>query len=236
MNAKNIFSILLILFGEALIIFSFLNFGRSIQSEILISNIFVSTIIYCLLFANISFPWLNLKDKSQKQIGSIGLRWFFAFLYSLFSIGLMIYFNSEKSIQYSNQIIIHSIFFFLLLCGLFMAYSSSDKVREVYEEEKLIRGRIDEMKKATKDLQLKLDAQDNVSTEIVTRINELQDNLRYLSPINDSRSIELEKRFLEEINELSISFSEETINMDNIITNIKNCESTFKERKQVFSN
>jgi hypothetical protein len=148
----------------------------------------------------------------------------------------MIIFNSVKPIHFTNQIIIHGILFFLLLLGLFMAFSSSDKVREVYFEEKQNRDRIDEMKKVTKELQLKLDAMNNIPAEIVDRINELQENLRYLSPSNSSDSVGLESKFVEEVRVLSNCFADNPLNMEKIISNIKNCERTYKERKQVFSN
>jgi hypothetical protein len=235
MNTKRIFSLLLALFGEALLIFCFLHFGKNAQSEILTLNIIVSTIIYCLVFANALLPWINLKDKTQKQIGSIGLRWFFAFFYLILAIGVMIIFNSVKPIHFTNQIIIHGILFFLLLLGHFMAFSSSDKVREVYFEEKQNRDRIDDMKKVTKELQLKLDAMNNVPNEIITRISELQENLRFLSPSNSSESLGLESKFIEEMRVLSDCFADNSLNMEKIISNIKNCERTYKERKQVFS-
>jgi len=117
-----------------------------------------------------------------------------------------------------------------------MTFSSSDKVSEVYFEEKQNRDRIDEMKKATKELQLRLDAMDNIPAEIVTRINELQENLRYLSPSNNSDSVVLETKFVEEIRFLSKCFLDDPLNMEKIKINIKNCERTYKERKQVFSN
>jgi hypothetical protein len=236
MNTKRIFSLLLALFGEALLIFCFLHFGKNVQSEILTLNIIVSTIIYCLVFVDALLPWINLKDKTQKQIGSIGLRWFFTFFYLILAIGVMIIFNSVKPIHFTNQIIIHGILFFLLLLGLFMALSSSDKVREVYFEEKQNRDRIDEMKKVTKELQLKLDAMNDIPAEIVNRINELQENLRYLSPSNSSDSLGLESKFVEEMRVLSSCFVDNPLNFEKIISNIKNCERTYKERKQVFSN
>jgi len=156
MNAKKIFSLLLVIFGEAILILCFLHFGRNVQTEILTLNIVVSSLIYCLLFIDIIVPWVNFKDKSQKTIGSIGLRWFFTFFYMIVAIGVMVVFNSVKPIHFTNQIIIHGILFFFLLFGFFMAFSSSDKVRDVYVEGKQNRDRIDEMKKATKEVQLKI--------------------------------------------------------------------------------
>ncbi len=236
MNAKKIFSLLLVIFGEALLILSFLHFGRNVQTEILTLNIVVSSIIYCLLFIDIIVPWVNFKDKSQKTIGSIGLRWFFTFFYTLLAVGAMVVFNSVKPIHFSNQIIIQGILFFFLLLGYFLAFSSSDKVREVYVEEIQNRDRFDEMKKATKEIQLKIDQMKNIPTDIVNKLNDLQENLRFLSPCNNSNAYELEAKFVEEMRALNGCFFDIPLNIDKINENIQNCNRTLKERKQVFSN
>lgn len=236
MNAKKIFSLLLVIFGEALLILSFLHFGRNVQTEILTLNIVVSSIIYCLLFIDIIVPWVNFKDKSQKTIGSIGLRWFFTFFYTLLAVGAMVVFNSVKPIHFSNQIIIQGILFFFLLLGYFMAFSSSDKVREVYVEEKQNRDRVDEMKKATKEIQLKIDQMKNIPTDIVNKLNDLQENLRFLSPCNNSNAYELEAKFVEDMRALNGCFFDIPLNLEKINDNIQNCNRTLKERKQVFSN
>ena len=125
MNSKKIFSILLLLAGDALIIFSFLNFGKNLSTEILSLNIVVSTIIYALFFIDILFPMVNFGDKSHKTIGSLGLRWFFTIFYTIVAIAAMFFLNYGASISISIQVIINSILFFLLLLGLFSAASSS---------------------------------------------------------------------------------------------------------------
>jgi len=236
MNTKKIFSLLLVLFGEALIILCFLHFGRNVQTEILTLNIVVSSIIYCLLFIDIIVPWVDFKDKSQKTIGSIGLRWFFTFFYMLLAIGAMVIFNVVKPIHFTNQIIIQGILLFFLLLGFFMAFASSDKVREVYVEEKQNRDRIDEMKKATKEVQLKIDQMKNIPTDIINKLNDLQENLRFLSPCNNSNAYELEAKFVEEMRALNGCFFDIPVNIEKINDNIQNCNRTLKERKQVFSN
>ena len=106
MNAKKMFSLFIALFGEALIILGFLHFGKKLESEILKLNIVISSIIYSLVFVDFIFPWVNLKDKAQKHIGSIGLRWFFTYLYLAIAIGAMVIFNTVKPIHFINQIII----------------------------------------------------------------------------------------------------------------------------------
>lgn len=236
MNAKKMFSLFIALFGEALIILGFLHFGKKLESEILKLNIVISSIIYSLVFVDFIFPWVNLKDKAQKHIGSIGLRWFFTYLYLAIAIGAMVIFNTVKPIHFINQIIIHGVLFFVVLLGLFLAFSSSDKDKEVYFDEKQNRYRIDEMKRATKELQLKFDAMNNIPTDIISRVNELQENLRYLSPSNNNDAIVLETKFLDDLKSLHYCLSDSPINMEVVISNIKNCERAYKERKQLFTN
>lgn len=236
MNKKTIFSLLIAIIGEILMIICFLQFGKKVPSDILTLNIVVSTIIYFLVFVDLLFPWINLKDKTQKQIGSIGLKWFFSSFYLILAIGSMVYFNQVKPLDFTTQLIIQSVLFFLLLLGLLMSFSSGEKVKEIYIEEKQNRDRIDEMKKATKGLQIQLDNVHTVPVEIINRIKELQENLRYLSPSNSSDAYALEDRFLEQIKSLSNCFIEDPINMEAVISNIKNCERTYQERKNTYSN
>jgi len=236
MNSKKIFSFLLLLFGEALIIISFIYFGRNLSTELLILNIIVSSIIYALYFIDILIPWVDFKDKSQKNIASIGLRWFFTFVYMILAISSMIFFNTDKPQQITLQIIVHSGLFFFLLLGLSMAVSASGKVQEIYVEEKKNRDHIDEMKKITKEVQLKFDQMTNIPDDIISKINELQENLRYISPSNNIEAIELEENYVNQMRLVSNCLFDIPLNFDKIKENIKNCEINYKERKQIFSN
>ena len=121
MNVKKIFSLLLVIFGEVLIILCLLHFGSNVQIEIVALNIVVCTIIYSLFFMDIIVPWVDFKDQSQKTIGSIGLRWFYTFFYIIVAVGVMVVFNTVIPIQFTNQIIIHGVLLFLIffnvMCG-----------------------------------------------------------------------------------------------------------------------
>jgi hypothetical protein len=235
MNTKKIFSLLLYLFGEALIIVSFLYFGQNIQTDILTLNIIVSSVIFSLLFLDIIIPWVDFKDKSQKKIGSLGVRWFFTFLYIFLAIGAMISFNKIRTNQFVDQLIIHGVLFFLLLLGLFLAFLSSKKVGAVYVEEKPNRDLIDKMKKATQELQMKLDSEQNIPSEILSRLTFLQDDLRFLSPCNNDDAMTLELKFIKEIKALNDCFFDLPINIEKIDCHLKSCEFAVKERKQIFS-
>ena len=237
MNAKKIVPFLLFLFGEALIIVCFLHFGRKLPNDVLTLNIVVSSIIYALYFIDIIIPWVNFKDKSQKTIGSIGLRWFFTFLYMLLAIGAMRFFyTKEPDIHITTQLLVHGTLLFLLTLVLFMAVSASGKVQEIFIAEKQNRDRIEEMKKTTKEVQLKLDKLKNIPVDIITKMSEIQENLRYISPSDNSSAIELEMNFITQMEAVNNCLFDSPLNFERILENIKNCERTYKERKQIFSN
>jgi hypothetical protein len=237
MSTKRIISLLLLLFGETLIIVGFRHFGRNLPSEVLALNIVVSSIIFVLYFIVKIIPWFNFKDISQIGIGSIGPRWFITFFYILLAIGAMIFFNTvEPIVIFATQIIVHSILLFLLLLGLFMAVSASGKVQDVFVEERQRFDRIDEMKKTTKEVQLKLNQMPNIPTDIITKMSEIQENLRFISPSNNYGAIELEGNFITQMKAVKNCLFESPLKFDIIIENIKNCENTYNERKQIYSN
>ncbi len=236
MNTQRIFSYLLLLAGEALIIICFLYFGNNLDTNILALNIIVSSIMYSLLFIDILFPTVDFRDNSQRTIGSIGLRWFFTFFYILSAIGVMVVFNIIKPIDINSQIIIQCILVFLLLFGMYFSITSSHKVPEVFMEEKLNRSRLEEMKKATNDVLLKLDRIKAKPQDLISRLTSLKENLRFVSPCNNNDAFELEKTFIAEMKTVQDCLLEIPINYDRIIENIQNCERTYNERKQIFSN
>jgi hypothetical protein len=235
MKAKNIFLFSLLFFGEVLIIFGFVQFNHRLTTEILSLNIAVSSLIYCLLFIDILIPWVDFNDKSQKTIGSIGLRWFFTFLYMLFAIAAMVIFNTAYPLTFSSQLLIHGFLSFFILMGLFFAVSSAAQAEKVYDIETHNRGKIDEMKKQTKELQLRLDTMKTIPADILFRINSLQENLRFLSPSANQSASVLEQQFIEQMKIVGDCFYNTPLDFQKIDEKIKDCERTLKERKQIFS-
>jgi hypothetical protein len=93
MNTKKIISWLLLLFGEILIITAFILFRGDLADNILVLGIVVSSIIYGLFFVDILVPWIDFRDKSQRRVGSMGVRWFVTWLYAIVAIAVMIIAN-----------------------------------------------------------------------------------------------------------------------------------------------
>jgi hypothetical protein len=235
MNAKYIYAIILILIGEVLIIISFLYFGNSLAANILKLDIVVSSIIYFILFIDILVPMLDFKDKSQKNVGSLGIRWFFTGAYMLFAFGAMAIFLFYKPLDFNVQIIVHGILFFLLLIGLFSASVASEKVEEIFFDESQRMNRLAEMKKSIQNLQSRLYQTSNISPEIVTGITNLIEELRFISPSDNPQAIGIETDFLKEINAINDALFEIPINQEKIVARINNCQRICSARKSVFS-
>lgn len=236
MNTKNIIPILLLLAGEALIIISFLFFGKSLGTEILTLNIVVTSIIYSLFFVGILVPIVDFKDKSQKTIGSLGVRWFVTSLYILMAIGVMVTYIQIKTVDVNSQIIIQSILFFLLLFGLYYATSSSGKVELIYTEEKQNVSRLEDLKKAMIEVLDQLDQLKNAPTDLRLAMTWLQEDLRYVSPCNTQDAYDLEINFLNEIKAVKDGLFEYPLNSDRIIERIQNCQKICNARKKIYSN
>jgi len=117
-----------------------------------------------------------------------------------------------------------------------MAMSASEKVHEVYLEEKDIHNRVENINITTNEIQSKLKQMKDIPVELSTRINTLKENLRFISPSNNNDAFELETKFLNELKAIQERLFDIPLNNDKIIENIQNCERFFKERKQIFSN
>lgn len=235
MNSKMLLLLLLAILGEILIVLSFLHFGKEAGAGALTLNIIVTTIIYVGIIYDFISPLISLKDKSQRQIGSLGLRWFITSSYSIIAAGLMIYFGIVKPAEFISQLLIHGFLFFLFLLGLFGSSISSEKVEEVYAEEKLNGNKINEMKLEIREIQKRVDLVNDLPDEISSRLNDLQESIRFLSPSNNSEALLLENKFIEEARRLNQCFSETPIDLEQVIRSVKICELTFIDRKQVLS-
>jgi len=232
--AKKLLSWLLLLFGEALIIAAFIVFRGETADNIFILNIIVSSVIYASFFVDILVPWVDFNDKSQKQIGSLGLRWFFVFFYALFAIATMIC-SGIYNLPFATQLIIHGILFFLFLLGLLSAIHSRDKVEQVYEKETENRSRIIEMKDAMRNLKDRMNHIDGLPGAFKRKIDTLEEDLRFISPSNNREAHELETSFVRIINDIGFAVSDFSMNQEKIEGDLKNLERIYQNRKNIYS-
>lgn len=235
MSTKNTLSWLLLFFGEAIIISAFILFRGETADDILTLNIVVSTIVYGMIFLSFRTPWINLKDKTQKQVGALGIRWYIIWLYAVCAIVTMIAANIALELVFTTQLIIHCTLLFFLFLGMLASRHSADKVKEVYEQQTAHRHGITEMKNAMRDLKDKMIGMSNLPDYFIQQINTTEENLRFLSPSNNQEAYGLEHSFVETINEIEFAISNYAMNEERITDNLKKLERTFQNRKSVYS-
>jgi len=229
---------LLLVIGEILLILTFLHFGHELKQDILVLNITVSSVVYLMLFSSFLFPLINLKDKSQSDIGFIGVNWFFSAGYTFIAIAIMVYFNilNKEAGKFENQLLIHAILFFLLLIGGFLSRKTADKVSEVYQEQKNERNQLKEHKKATKNLVLRVELMHDLSPEFKYNLNRLLEDIRFLSPSNNLDVNHLDEKYIETIRRIDDMLYNKENNKENMDIALKQCAQFLKERKQSYSN
>lgn len=236
MNTKTILSRLAFLFGEAIIIASFFLWKGDIQNNIFVLNLIVSSIIYSLLFVDVLVPWIKLNDKSQRQVGSIGLRWIITWSYAIAAICVMLICNLAITTSFELQLIIHCCLTFFLILGFVGVLYSSSKVVEIYEQESTDRYGITEMKQVMISLKNTMTDNPPLPNSYIERINTLEENIRFISPSNNPEAPILEKQFIDTIKEITIAIPNHSINQEKIAFNLKKAEHIYQNRKSLYSN
>jgi len=236
METKKILSWISLLLGEVLIIIGFFLFGEHLERNTLVLNIIIASIFYSLFFFDILFSWINFGDKSQRKIGTIGVRWIFTWLYALLAIATMVVCNLLLNLSFPVQLFVHGILIFLLLLGFIAVISVSNKTKEVFTQENTNRNGVTEMKKAITNLKNRMNDLSELPEYFSNRINTLEDNIRYLSPSNNLEAHELESSFTNTLRDIYLAIENFSMNEELINNNLKKCERIFQNRKQIHSN
>lgn len=237
MNTKKILSWLLLIVGEAILVSTFILFKGETTKEIFLTNVIVSSIIYLLIFTSYGKPWIDLNDKSQKQIGFLGISWTAIWIYTILAIATMIIGNIILYWTFQVQIIIHCILIFLLLIGMFAASHTSDKVKEIYQNEQIQRKSIDYIKNAFYELNERiLIAENAIPTEITRKLKKIEEDLRYFSPSNNPETERIDNSIADLINSISFSITRYEMNKKQIEESLRKCEMLYERRKNTYSN
>lgn len=233
---KTLLSLLALLLGEAIIIVSFLLFGGNSPDNIRIMNIIVSSIIYCLFFVDVLVPWVNLKNKSQKRIGAIGLRWFVTWLYAIAAIAVMLLCNLLFKSSFELQLIIHCVLLLFLILGFTGMLHSSDKVGAIHAKENALQQNIQDIRRVMNTLNDTVSEYPQLPSQTVERIHNLHESLRYVSPSNNPEANALDKQFINTIREITVALPNYTLNKTQIESALSKAERIFQNRKSIYTN
>jgi uncharacterized membrane protein YiaA len=235
MNTRKTLSWLLLFWGEAIIITAFILFRGNTPDDILTLNIVVSSLIYGLFFLNYRIPWIDVKDESQKQVGTLGINWSITWFYAILAIATMVCGNLAYNFAFTTQLIIHCTLLFFLFLSMFGARRAADKIQDIYEVETKNRSGIDEMKAAMQQLKDKIYNVDGLPQYFTQSIDTIDENLRFLSPVNNQERYGLERTFIETINEIKFAISGYSMNEEQIKSNLKKLEHMYHTMKNIYS-
>ena len=235
MTTKKILSWISLFLGEILIIAAFILFRGNMPNNILVLNIVVASLIYGLFFMDMLIAWTHSGEKSDHRIGAMGVRWMFTWMYAILAIAVMIISNVWLSIAFASQLVAQGVAVFLLLLGFIAAIRSSEKIKEVFVQQKDSRNGLIEMKKAISNLKDRMNTFSDLPEYFITRINTLEENMRYISPANNQEAYALESSFASTINDIAFATSNFSMNEEAIESNLKKCERIYQNRKQIHS-
>ena len=235
MNTRRKLSLIALVLGEILLITAFLLLGTNLATNILILNIAVASLVYALFFIDVLFPWIHLEKKQPIEVGSLGVRWFFTWIYAFAAIGVMLCANIFFSWFFVLQFVIQATLIFLLILGMIAVLSAADRVGEVPISENSIRSGVSEMKQVMSNLKIQISTLPDLPENLVHRINSLNENLRYISPANTIEAREIENLFCQEANNMLIVISNYKYNTTTIENHLKKMEMLYQNRKSVYS-
>lgn len=231
---RKILSLAAIVAGEAILIAIFLLWGKY-EQNVLILNIIVASIAYLLISCNLFFPGIDCKERTQKRIGSIGIWWTTMSLYAAAVFAVILLFSNLWT--FATLVIVHAVLLLGLILGLIASMKVSGVVSEVYVEQQQQRASVDDMRKAMRKLKTKVDCcMDPISPEHKGRINDLAENLRYISPSNVDEAFEMEQAFVDVINSLATRFEDYELNKERVERELREAESIYRNRKNIYNN
>ncbi|MBO4612984.1 MAG: hypothetical protein J5671_07445 [Bacteroidaceae bacterium] len=217
------------LIGAGVIIGAFLLFGRpGLSDKELALDIVVSLIVYGLFVVDIFVPWLDLGDKAQRKVGSLGLRWTINWLYAILAIVVM-FLSAKLDWALSTQLLIHAALLGLLALGYSGVFGMNDKVASVYAREEAMRSSLEELKSSVNSLLLEHEIAD---INLRQRIEALKEDLRYTSSSDNGETRSLEERILKLVGSLNAALNAE--NTDEASALLNKLEKLVKERKQSY--
>ena len=224
----------IILIGEIVLICAFFLFRGDMPTNIFVLYMIVSSIIYLSFFIDFFISWVRPEDKSHRIFGGLGVRWYSVGLYAFLAISAMLFASFEYELSFETQLCIHSGLLLLFLFALGTASRSSEKVAQVYEEQRKDEESVIRMQKQAALLLQKAQTI-GVPTVLTDRIRAFKNDTRYLSPTNNPEAKDLDDRIIGHIEAINVEIQNVELNGKDIEKGLSMIESLYAMRKSTYS-
>ncbi len=236
MKASKLLTILAWLVGEAIILFSFYQWGGGMERDIRILNAGVSAWLFFLLFVDTLIPWINLRGKSGADVSSLGGRMLFLTLYIVAAVAAIIVCNTVLPCVFLVQALIQGILLFLFIIGLIIILSIGERTASVHQEEQSVRQQLVNLRQVADQLKLALGASTGIAPQQAARLQALADNIRYISPSQQAEAHALEADFAAVVRELIVILGNPTAYANVLDSKIAQAELLYQQRKMLYFN
>ena len=221
--------------GLALIICGWFLLGdRTVVSNFVL-NIVVSVVIYCFLFMDLLISWRKPEDKADSRIGNTGLRWGVVFIYIAAAVVIMILSN-VMNLSFLVRLFLHGIAVVGLVAGFAMVSHSATNMSKVDTVQREERAGVELMRRELKALHYDVMDKGGIPQEIISRINNLLEEMRFISPSNSDEAKELEDYFVNVVGRARLMVSSYTLEAEALAAEVAKIERVLKDRKSVYSN
>lgn len=226
-----IYKIITLVLGYGLIIGGFIVFGESLNDNIKILDIIVSCLIFTQGAQVALFPMIRMDKSAQKEVGMMGIHYTFTTIHCIAAITIMLL-GAYNDWSFKLQLMCQLILVFILLIGRVATIYSGKKVEEVHHKEQTLK----QGKKQLTDC-MTLFMEDvacckELDKSIVNRINEINDNIRFITPSNDPTAQNIEQRFCQCIESITILLRNTSLNSTQIEDEVSKLERLFLQRKK----
>lgn len=230
MSAKQVYRLVALLLGYAIIIGAFILWCGFLPSDVMILDMVMLCVIFS-VFAEVFFlPMVNLGNKSHKEVGMMGVRYWCLFLFAMVSIGVMVL-GAVYHFSFLSQLIGQLVAVFILLMGKVSALHLGEKVERRYHEEKILLQNKETLSLQIESLVDRIRKTRNADPSFIQRAGALADELRYVTPSVNAGALALEEEWGRVIQTISTMLNDYEANKDSIEEKLADLEIILKKRK-----
>ncbi|MDE6562422.1 MAG: hypothetical protein K2K75_13655 [Muribaculaceae bacterium] len=219
-------------------------FFSLIPSDILTGDIrwldfIVMSVINIIFILNVLFPFVNLDDKSHKEVAGLGIQWtatgWYAALAFLFLIGNIIYSWQSMShpLSFGIQATIQSAILLFYIGGIVASRASMNKSQEVYSEQSAEKKGKANIKAAVTSLLATTEETPLIPADITGRIRDIAADTRYISPSSTSEASEADKAIIRDCDIIEVALRDYEMNRDMISRQLSRLEQDMKRRRNL---
>ena len=228
---KTFYKILTVLIGYGLIVASFILLFTWLPDDIRLLDIVVTSIIYTQLVEFLFFPLIDLEKKAHKEVGMMGIHLAAINTYAVVAIVIMVV-GMIWELSFTWQILLQLGALLILIIGRVATLHSGEKVEAVYEKEQVLKGGKQQLKAAAESMMDAIARSSELSPVLVSRITQLTEDIRYITPSTNNEALNLELQFTRLSDDLKVMLRQSPQNNDQIAETVGQLEYILAKRKK----